>query len=122
MSASFRRVWGLLALAIGLGLLSGAAGCGNKNIEEGLQNMRKPVDPLPGEEPYQTAIRNFLVKDLREPEFEIEKWHAPLKNREGLAVTVEFYEKLPNKSTRVLRKRVFIYTKKGEVRSISATN
>jgi len=101
-------------------LIAAPLGCtGSSNIEQSVKNKRKPIPPKPGDEPYQTAIRNYLVQTLPDPDFDDVKWYTPVEQREGLGVRFKYRAKRPGTTIKDEYDHIFVYTKKGEVRNMS---
>lgn len=112
-----RLAIGLLALIV---LAAGFAGCTTQtHVGEEARKLRSAKPPRPGDKPYQTAIRNYLVQTLRDPEFEDVKWFAPAEVRDGLGVRFQYRAKRPGSNIKDLYDETFIYTKKGEVRNFT---
>lgn len=108
---------GLLALIV---LTAGFAGCTTQgHVGEDVKKLRPARPPKPGDKPYQTAIRNYLVQTLADPDFEDVKWFTPAEVRDGLGVRFQYRAKRPGSNIKDLYDETFIYTKKGEVRNFT---
>src|SRR4051812_9608271 len=108
---------GLLASIV---LTAGFVGCtAQSHIGEEVKKQRAALPARPGDKPYQTAIRNYLVQTLPDPVFEDVKWFTPAEVRDGLGVRFQYRAKRPGSNVKDLYDHTFIYTKSGEVRDFT---